>query len=111
MSDKTFQEKALAQVERAVLKELSEGRWIKAKYGDIEVDSTFLKNLYDNIDMDKVLQIATEKLEQKIADKILSNMAQEIATDLNRILSDTELREEIRFYLRRKITEKVESLS
>ena len=112
MSNKelSFQEKILQRVEKAVLEELAEGRWIKADYGAIIISKKFLSNLYDNIDMDKVLEIATERLETKIADKILNNMAQEISTDVNKILSDNEMREEIRFYLRKRMNEKIEQL-
>lgn len=108
---KTLEEKLQEVVEKSIIEKVSRGHWLTVRTGRLEMDDKFLKEVYDSVDMDKVLKICVDKLETKLADKILNNMATELATDVKSILSDTQLREEVRFYLRKNIKEKAEKLS
>ncbi len=62
-----------------------------------------LREVYQSVDMVRVGEILKVKIEQKVADAILNNLATEVATDVKKIMSNTELREDCRAVIRDKI--------
>lgn len=53
--------------------------------------------------MRRFAKLVMEELERKAADSILNAMAQELATDVKQVLSNKELREEVRSFVRKGI--------
>lgn len=93
-------------VERAVLDEIRKGSWLTIDYKSrVQIDLPTLRSIYEGVDMERVKAVVRERLESMIADKILNAMATEIATDVKQILSQRELREDVRAIIRDKIRE------
>lgn len=108
----TFEEEFLKHMKNELIKFISAGSWINVPYDKkITIDPSLIKKCYDQIDMTEVLRICKEKLEQHVADKIFNAMATEVATDVKQILSNGELREDCRSFLRTKIREVEKALS
>jgi hypothetical protein len=112
MEDTQFTDRLADQIQRSVLKKIGSGEWLQIAYGDrVDIDVGLLKDVYASLDMERVKEILADKLHNHIADKILNSIATEIATDVKQILSQKELREDVRATLREKVREVVESLS
>lgn len=88
----------------SLIASIKKGDWLRVEYSDrMKLDPAFLRRMHEQIDMDRVLQIVKENVEQKIADNILNAMATEVANDVKSIMSNRELREDIRAVIRSKI--------
>jgi hypothetical protein len=111
MESDVFTSRLVDQIERSVLKKIGSGEWLQIDYKDrISIDVELLKDVYASLDMGRVKSILTDKLHNHIADKILNSIAAEIATDVKQILSQKELREDVRATLREKVREVVGAL-
>ena len=100
-------EQAIANAaQRSIVGLLAKGDWLAVDYRDkVRVPPEELRGVFDAVDMDAVRLILKAKLEQKIADSIFNSMATEIANDVKQVMSNTELREDCRAYLRTKMRE------
>lgn len=108
----TFEEQLQQSVQHTVIDFIRKGNWLKLDYNSqINVDSTWLRNMYSKVDMDNVMNIVKSDVEQKIADNIMNSMATEVANDIKSIMSNKELREDIRSSIRAKIREAKTNLS
>ena len=88
-------------VQDAVVAFIKKGDWLATNYSNrIVVDTPLLRQAMSNIDMAKVSARVTEHIEQRIADNITNAMATEIANDVKSIMSNRELREDIRAVIR-----------
>lgn len=67
--------------------------------------------MHSRVDMAKVMGIVASEVERRIADGIMNSMATEIANDTKSIMSNKELREDIRATIRAKIREAESALS
>ena len=65
-----------------------------------------MQKLYQRINMETVLEIAINKLEEKLADKIIVALSTEFTNDIKQIMSNRELREELRAVIRQKLKER-----
>lgn len=74
------------------------------------VDPAILTEIYAKVDRARVVALVVEKAEERMADNIYNAMSHELSTDVKKILSNTELREDLRAILRAKIREAAAAL-
>lgn len=100
----TFTTELHQAIERCVLDFIRKGDWLTLDYQRrIQVDPQKLREIYDAIDFERVKALCVQRAEERIADAYMNAMATEIATDTKQILSNRELREDIRAILRKKM--------
>lgn len=108
----TFDEQVLQSVQEAVLKLLRSGSWLTVDYhNQIKLPPDLIRSVYASIDMDRVKVLVKEQCEERLADAVYNSLATEVATDAKKILSNTELREDCRAYLRTKMREAALAMS
>lgn len=103
MGDKNFDQQLTEQFQAALLKEIKRGSWLKIDYGAVSIPSHEIRAAYEKIDMDKVNALILQKIEERVADTIYNSLATEIATDVKKVMSNCELREDCRAVIREKI--------
>lgn len=107
MSENTvpsFEQQMVQAVQSTVIKALRDGNWLAIEYKDrIRIDPAVLRAVYESVDMERVRNLVKEKVEERIADTMFNALVTEVATDVKQILSNRELREDIRSLLREKI--------
>ncbi len=102
MSD--FERDIQQAVQSAIVKTLASGDWLTVHWKDrFGVSPERLREVYNSVDMDKVTAIIKEKIEKRIADSLFNALATEIATDVKKIMCNTELREDCRAVIRTKL--------
>ena len=90
--------------EKAVLKIISEGNWVQPDYNNrFILPKEFLHDIWKLVDIEKIKKEMAKRLESEFADRIMNQMATEIATDIKKILCDKEKREELRAVARENI--------
>jgi Flp pilus assembly CpaE family ATPase len=62
-----------------------------------------MQGLYNSINWENVRALVISDIERRAADSILNSMATELATDVKQVLSNKELREEVRSFVRKGI--------
>ncbi len=93
-------------MEDSIVGIIRKGEWILPDYSSrIKLDVSLLRQVYNGIDMARVLERVRVKVEDHVADKILNSMATEVATDVKQVLQNKELREDVRSIIRAKIRE------
>jgi hypothetical protein len=106
-----FAEQIQEAAEESIVKTLKSGDWLRVAWDSkMTVAPEQLRKVYESVDMDRVAERLTQKLEGRIADAIFNNMATEVGTDVKKILSNTELREDVRSLLRNKMRATTEGL-
>jgi hypothetical protein len=96
-----FTKDLVAAVQQSVLKMVREGNLVLPDYAArAKVPAAKVQELYDSVDWNRVRALVIAEVEQAVADKILNAMATEMATDIKQILSNKELREEVRGFIR-----------
>jgi nucleoid-associated protein YejK len=110
-ADLNFEQQLAQSIQHTVIDFIRKGEWLKLDYNArINLDSTWLKTMHSQVDMNQVIQIVKSQVEQKMADHIMNSMATEIGTDIKSIMSNQELREDIRSTIRAKIRETKQQL-
>jgi hypothetical protein len=105
-----FTKDLVAAVQQSVLKMVREGNLVLPDYAArAKVPAAKVQELYDSVDWNRVRALVIAEVEQAVADKILNAMATEMATDIKQILSNKELREEVRGFIRAGIRRVAES--
>ncbi len=110
---KNFVEQMQHAVEESVVKALQSGDWLKVSWeSKMTVSPEQLRRVYESVDMDmdRVAERLTRKIEDRMADAIFNTMATGVGTDVKKILSNTELRENVRSLLRNKMRATTEGL-
>jgi len=108
----TFDERLIQAAQSSIIKLLASGDWLKIEYGSrLNISTEMLRQVYADLDMETVRARVKEKCEEKLADAIFNGLATEFANDAKKILSNQELREECRSYLRTKMRESLTSLT
>ena len=103
-TESTFAADLQQAVEQSVLAMVRKGDWLSVDYGRrIQVTPEKLRELYEGIDLRRVVAKCAERVEERLADVLFNALATEIATDVKKILSNTELREAVRAIIREKI--------
>jgi hypothetical protein len=108
----SFEQMMLESMQRTVIEYLRKGDWLTVEYRDkFKVEPSLLREVMQKIDMAVVIERVKEHVEQKGADKIMHSMEQEVANDVKSIMSNRELREDIRSVIRQKIRDCSAALS
>jgi hypothetical protein len=102
----TFDEQLQQAVQHTVIDFIRKGEWMKVDYNaKLNIDTAWLRQMHNRVNMDNVMDLVKSQVEQKIADGIINSMATEIANDVKSIMCNKELREDLRATLRAKIRE------
>jgi hypothetical protein len=97
-------------IEDSLVTMVRKGDWIQPGYETrVRVDFRMLQEVFDSLDMDRVKARVTDRVEGLVADKIMNSMAAGVANDVKQIMSDKELRADIRATVREKIAAAVEA--
>lgn len=102
-----FAQDLLQRIQSNVLAQVSKAELINVGYNSTKIDlpKDMLKECYENIDTNKIKQLIIKRLEEEVADKIVNKLITEYSNDVKQIMSNTELREDLRGILRNKIKE------
>ena len=96
-----FDEKLLNMLQEKMIRDISKQDIVKIEYGDrLSLPKGFIQDVYESLDINKVKARLIENLENEMADKIANKMATEFSNDIKQIMSNKELREELRQYAR-----------
>jgi uncharacterized membrane protein YheB (UPF0754 family) len=107
----SFDEDIQQAVRDSLVKMIRSGDWLKLDYSaKLPIDTAFLRRVQNSVNLDNVLAKLTDQIESRIAEAIFNAMATEIATDVKKILSNMELREDVRAILRAKIRNVAEAV-
>lgn len=106
----TFEEELQKAVQQSVIKMAREGSLVLPDYAArAKIPAQRVQDLYDSINWDNVRSLVMAGIEQHVADKILNAVATEMATDVKQVLSNKELREEVRSFIRAGVRRVVEA--
>lgn len=107
-----FNEILVDLVQKKIVSDISKQELIKVEYADkIPIPRSFIQSVYQSLDLEKIKAKLIENLENEMADKIANKMITEFAGDIKQIMSNRELREELRHYAREKIRQISDSVS
>ena len=108
MSD--FDKQLQEAVQQSVLKMVRNGDLVLPEYAArAKIPPAKVQELYDAVDWGRVRALVLAEIESAVADKILNAMAAEMATDIKQVLSNKELREEVRGFIRAGVRRVVEA--
>lgn len=107
-----FEQKLIDMVQQKLIKDIQKQELVKVDYGDrISVPKGFIEDVYASLDLEKIRKKLVENLENEMADRIANKMVTEFAGDIKSVLSNKEIREEMRQYVKARITEIANSVS
>lgn len=99
-----FEQKLINVIQEKVIKDILKQDLVKVDYSDrFQVPSGFLNEIYKSLDLEKIKERLKERLEEEMADKIANKLITEYSNDIKQIMSNKELREELRHYAMGKI--------
>lgn len=99
-----FESNLIDLIQKKVITDISKLDLVKIEYRDrYEIPSSFLNEVYKSLDLEKIKAKLIENLENEMADKIANKMITEYSNDIKQIMSNRELREDLRHYAREKI--------
>lgn len=100
----TFEQDLVKAVQDAILKQVRDNGFVSLPYEQrIKVDGALLREAYANINREMVSAQITAIIEERLSDLIWNALATELSNDVKQILSNRELREEVRAVLRDQI--------
>ena len=107
MSDKKdFAEILTSTIQDRILKGVAKAEFVDVSYADrVKVSADMINEIYKKIDVEKIKTKIISLLEEQMAEKIVNKMITEVGNDIKQIMSNKELREDLRFYMRGKIKE------
>lgn len=102
-----FEKDLIQKIHNSIFNQVQKAEFVDTGYNSnkIKLPQTLMEECYKNIDMENLKKKITQRLEDEVADKIVNKMLTEYANDVKQIMSNTELREELRGILRSKIKE------
>lgn len=99
-----FEQLLIDTVQRKILKDVSKLTVVDIPYSDrLKVPVSFLNEVYKSLDLENIKKRLVENLENEMGDKIANKLITEYSNDIKQIMSNKELREDLRFYARDKI--------
>lgn len=108
----SFESKLVGTIQDKIIKDISKQELVKVEYGDrVSIPSSFIQDVYQKLDIEKIKLKLIENLENEMADKIANKLITEYSNDIKQIMSNRELREELRHYVRDKIKAITDKLS
>lgn len=100
----TFEQDLVKAVQDAILKQVRDNGFVSLPYEQrVKVDGALLREAYANINREMVSARITAIIEERLSDLIWNALATELSNDVKQILSNRELREEVRAVLRDQI--------
>ncbi|MGB1013146.1 MAG: hypothetical protein ACPG4T_03345 [Nannocystaceae bacterium] len=103
-TEPTFDSVVIAAIKGSILKKLQGGDWLTIEYAERpKLPSRLLHRLMARVDMEEVMELATKKVEARIADRLYNSLATELSNDTKAIMSDQELRQQFRSILAQKL--------
>ena len=112
MENNNFNEDLVQVIQQKIIKDIGKQELIKVEYGDrVSLPASFIREVYQSLDLTKIKARLVENLENEMADKIANKMITEYANDIKQIMSNQELREDLRHYMRDKIRGISDSIS
>ena len=107
-----FTENLIESIQQKILKDVTKQEFITVNYNDkISLPNSFLREVYQSLDINKIKTRLIENLENEMADKITNKLITEYSNDIKQIMSNRELREDLRHYAREKIKAIAETVS
>lgn len=102
MSD--FEKDLLNSVKCSMVKQIDKTDFIQIPYDcRPKLPSDFMQRAWEMVDQDSVLEKLSERLESELVDRLVNNIAAEMATDIKQVLSVKERREAVRSLVRDNI--------
>ena len=99
-----FESSLIDLIQKKIITDISKLDLVKIEYRDrYEIPSSFLNEVYKSLDLERIKAKLIENLENEMADKIANKMITEYSNDIKQIMSNRELREDLRHYAREKI--------
>lgn len=107
-----FESKLNDVIQKKIISDLSKQELLKIEYADrYQIPSSFLNEVYKELDFNKIKIQLIENLENEMANTIASKMMEEYKNDIKSIMSNRELREDLRHYAKDKIKEITNNIS
>jgi hypothetical protein len=107
-----FNEKLVDIIQKKIVTDISKQELVRIDYNDrVNLPASFINEVYKSLDLNKIKERLKENLENEMADKIANKLITEYANDIKQIISNKELRENLRCYARDKIRGIVDSVS
>lgn len=102
MSD--FENDLMNSVKCAITKQITGTDFIAINYNDrMKLPDDFLARAWKLVDQENILTKLAERLELELVDRLVYQIASELATDIKQVLSVKERREEVRSLVRENI--------
>lgn len=99
-----FNEMLIEVVQKKIMSDIMKQDLIKVDYADkVPLPKGFIQSVYQTLDIDRIKVKLVENLEDEMADKIANKMITEFSNGIKQIMTNKELREELRHYAREKI--------
>lgn len=107
-----FEKDLMQSIQTTILNQIRKAEFVQTGYSapKVQIPQSVLMDCYNAIDIVKVKQIITERIEEEVAGKIVNSLLTECANDVKQIMSNRELREDLRGILRSKIKEAKDAL-
>ena len=102
MSD--FEKEFTSAIQASILATVRKADFVRIEYNDRpRIDAALMAEAQKMVNRERIREELTRIVETRMADAIWNAMATELATDMKKVLSDMEMRAEIRVYLREKM--------
>jgi len=107
-----FEKDLMQSIQTTILNQIRKAEFVQTGYSapKVQIPQSVLMDCYNAIDIAKVKRIVTERIEEEVAGKIVNSLLTECANDVKQIMSNRELREDLRGILRSKIKEAKDAL-
>ncbi len=93
----SFEDRCIETMKQRMLSQLEKTDIIMSDRGNcVKIPSSFYEKCWDLVDHDALMKKIAQNLEHELADRIVNDIATEIATDIKQLLSDKDRREIIR---------------
>ncbi len=100
----TFEQDVTQALQASILATVRKADFVRIDYEQRpRIDAALMAEAYQRVDRARVREELTRIIETRMADAIWNAMASELATDMKKVLSDNDMRAEIRVYLRERM--------
>ena len=98
-------QRIMEAMEQGIVKAIHSGEMFKIPY-DSKIDvSKEMRRAYEGIDYAKVESRVKELLEEELARKIVNKIVTEMGTDIKKLMSNPNIRDDVRFMMRKGVEE------
>ena len=101
---KDFEQDLMNSVKCALTKQINNTNFIAIHHDDrMRLPEDFIQKAWGLVDQDELLKKLTARLENELVDRLVNQMAAELASDIKQVLSVKERREAVRSVVRENI--------